>query len=429
MPRARLFGILAFAAAAPAQAQNLPTIGVVGVHQGDLDVDGQRAASEMIADAIAESGFFAPKRPREIADRLAGRESLVLEEAFLGPGRALLEDGRTLYAQALPDEAVPVLEQAVSTLRNGMATASSTRDLWEAWLYLGASRLTAGDARGARDAFEAAVALNPLRTPSSTTFPPDLVSRYEDVRREQSALRATVRITSPDSGTTVRVNGEDRGEAPLALTDVVPGEVFVTGVSPLGFTAFEVVNVPEAGRLDVPLRLGPPTLAAPAGTAGGRARQTAALYQAVGASSGADLLLVAHTSGGQVTAQLYSVRTDTWSTPASTPYVGSSGDEAARLVSELVVGVREDGTFDADHRATLPDPLDVSTNTLLAHVLVLPDQDVFTDERVKVKKPMPKWAKGVLFGALGAAVVGGASYGAAWGLTDPYQGSIRVTPP
>lgn len=426
MPRLLTAGMLMVGL--PAFAQQVPTVAVVGLHQADLDVAAQRQGADALVLAIDDSGFFDARSPRWVADRLAGREAIVLQEAFLGPGRALLDEGRTLYGQAQAADAVPVLEQAVASLLDGMATARSTRDLWDAQVYLGAARLRAGDGRGAREAFEAAVALNPPRSLSAAEFPPDLVERYEDVRRERVALATSVEVSAGDEGTEVWVNGERRGVAPLVVDGVLPGRNLFAGRSPLGFTAFEVVDVPAARRHAVALRLRDPILAAAPSGRVPRARQVDGLYAALGESVGTDLILVAGGESGRATLQLYSPRTDTWSTAREIAYSGSAADELVAALPDLLVAVRDDATFEADARVALPEPLDVSANGLLARMLVLPETDLFADERVKHKKPMPGWAKGVVWGAVGAAVVGGAAWGTAWALTDPFQGTIVVRP-
>jgi len=238
MPRSFTLGILALTHVASAQDE--PTVGIVGLHQADLSVTDQRDASEVFAVAVEQAGFFEARRPLWISDRLQGREALVLRDAFGGGGRQLLEEGRALYGQAQMDQAVATLEEAVQTLGQTFALTRGPRDLWDALIYLGAARQASGDYRGGRDAFEAAVAVMPLRTPSAQEFPPDLISRYEDLRRERQALATSVRVTAGDDGTVVWVNGERRGTTPVVIEDVIPGTNYFIGESPLGFTAFTI---------------------------------------------------------------------------------------------------------------------------------------------------------------------------------------------
>ena len=145
------------------------------------------------------------------------------------------------------------------------------------------------------------------------------------------------------------------------------------------------------------------------------------------AETNVDLLLFAGTESGQATAQLYSPRTDTWTEPVSTRYVGSSADELADVLPTLWVKVREDGTFEPDARTSLPRGLDVSGNVMLSRMLLLPDQDLFADERTEPKKK--NLGKVLLASGITVAVLGGVAWGAAYALTDPFQGRVGVTLP
>ncbi len=425
MPRS--FTLVTLLLAGPALAQDTPTVAIVGLHQADLSVSDQREASEIFAQAIEEAGFFEARRPKWVADRLRGREPLVLRDAFGGAGRSRLEEGRTLYGQAQMDQAVFTLEEAVETLGQGLALTRSPRELWDALIYLGAARQAAGDYRGGRTAFEQAIAVMPLRTPSSQEFPPDLIQRYDDLRRERQALATTVRVTAGDDDTAVWLNGEHKGTTPLTVEDVIPGRNYFYGESPLGFSAFQVADVQEARQGEVALRLDTPMLASPASSETGRARQIADLYSALGESLEVDMILVAGTAEGEATAQLYSTRTDTWTTTVSTRYVGSSADELSDVLPTLWVSVREDGTFEPNARVATPRGLDVSGDVLLSRILLLPEQDAFADERTEKK---PKKVGKILLGVgIGVAVAGGVAWGTAYALTEPFQGRIGFSQP
>lgn len=429
MPRLFTLGTLATALSLPlsAAAQDNPTVAIVGLHQADLSVADQREASEVFVDAVRQAGFFTPRSPMWVQDRLDGREPLVLRDAFGGQGRALLEEGRTLYAQAQMDESVAVLEEAVTELGENMSLSRSPRDLWDALVYLGVARQAAGDYRGGRDAFEDAIALMPLRAPSAQEFPPDLIQRYEDLRRERRALATDVEVLAGDDGTVVWLNGERKGTTPLVIEGVIPGTNYFFGESPLGFTALASQDLPEARRSTVQLRLDTPQLVDPDRSDIGRSRQVASLYSALGEALEADLVLVAGTMEGQASAQLYSRRTDTWTEPVTTRYVGSSADELADVLPSLWVKVRRDGTFEEDAREALPRGLDVSGNVLLSRMLLLPEQDLFADLR-EDDKPK-KLGKVLIITGVTAAVIGGLAWGTAFALTEPYQGRVGVTVP
>jgi hypothetical protein len=185
--------------------------------------------------------------------------------------------------------------------------------------------------------------------------------------------------------------------------------------------------VQEAQQGEVALRLDTPMLASPASSETGRARQIAGLYAALGESLEVDMILVAGTAEGEATAQLYSTRTDTWTSTVSTRYVGSSADELSDVLPTLWVNVREDGTFEPSARVASPRGLDVSGDVLLSRVLLLPEQDVFADERTEKK---PKKVGKVLLGVgIGLAVAGGVAWGTAYALTEPFQGTVGFSQP
>jgi len=423
----RFFLFCILVAPGVARAERLPTLAVVGIHQAQLTPDEQRRASDALVQAIEDSHFFTALDLSDLEPALVGRESLILQDAFLGPGRELLEDGTQYYNQAQPEQALPLLEDAVRTLRLAMATSTSTRDLWDAWVYVGATHVVLGEGHPAREAFQSAVALNPFRTPNTAQFPPQIVERYEVVRRERTALASTLIVDADEADTVIWLNGIERGTVPITLEGVVPGENFLHARSPNGFFAFETVEVPEADTKRVSLRLGEPTLGYPADSRFARSRQVSSLYRTLGEYLSTDLILLAGTLGDQLVLQLYSPRTDDFSQPVEVSYLGSAADEAVVAIPNVLAGVRQDGTFDPTNRAPLPAPIDVGTNQLLARILVVPREAPHLGTQVTPRTP--KWVTWGVVGLAGAAVAAGTVWGVSYALTDPHQGTIIVGPP
>ncbi len=423
MPRFVLLGTLlpAWAAASP-----LPTIAVVGLHQEALTPDQQRRGAAEIVAEIDETAFFRGRMLTDLEPFLRGREALILEDAFLGPGRALVDDGRVLFNGAQPADAVPVLEDAVQALRAAMVTAPSTRELWDAWFLLGAARLEIGLEVEARAAFAAAAALSPLRTPDAARFPPTLVEHYETVRRERTQLGSTLTIEADERDTAIWLNGEPRGVVPLTLHNVLPGENFVHARSPKGFFAFQPVSIPEAGRRTATLRLGDPPLGVPEESRVARSRQIGGLYRAFGRRAGVDLVLIGGTMGEELLLQLYSPRTDGFSQSLSIPYTGSAVDEALEALPELLAGVTREGTFEADYRTAVAVPLVAGSNRWLARSLTLSDVDAVPQP---TRTGLPRWARWTLVGVGAAAVLGGTAAGVHYATLDPHQGAVIVLPP
>src|SRR5690606_36950496 len=112
-------------------------------------------------------------------------------------GRRLLDDGRHLYNQAQPEDAVPVLRRAIASLELGQAAAADVRDLWEAWVYLGTSLQALERADEADAAFRSAAALSPARSPNPGLFPPPVVQAWAAARDALRAQAVTLRIDAP----------------------------------------------------------------------------------------------------------------------------------------------------------------------------------------------------------------------------------------
>ncbi|MBW1876757.1 MAG: hypothetical protein JRJ84_00190 [Deltaproteobacteria bacterium] len=423
----RFFLLCILTSAGVAHAERLPTLAVVGIHQSQLTPDEQRRASEALVRTIEDSHFFTALTLADLEPALAGRESLILQDAFLGPGRELLDDGKQYYNQAQPEQALPLLQDAARILRLAMATSTSTRDLWEAWVYVGATHLLLGEGREAREAFQNAVSLNPFRTPNTAEFPPHIVERHEVVRRERTALASTLTVEADEADTLIWLNGIERGAVPITIDDVVPGENFLHARSPNGFFAFETVEVPEADTKRVSLRLGEPSLGYSADSRFARSRQVSSLYRTLGDYLSIDLILLAGTLGDQLVLQLYSPRTDGFSRPVEVAYRGSAADEAVAAITTVLSGVRQDGTFDPTNRAPLPAPLDVGNNQLLARTLVVPREAPFLSTETGPRTP--KWITWGVVGLAGAAVAAGTVWGVSYALTEPHQGTIIVGPP
>ncbi len=162
---------------APLQAFAAPTIAVVGVHQPELTEAAQTATVQQVVDAIDAGGKADALTLAEFHASLAGREEVALREGLLGEGRRLLGEGRNLYNQAAWQEAVPVFQAAITALERSIPGSSTTRELWEAWVYLGACHLQLDAAGEATPAFQAAIALSAGRQPDAAVFRPITISK------------------------------------------------------------------------------------------------------------------------------------------------------------------------------------------------------------------------------------------------------------
>lgn len=419
----------------PASAGEMPSVGVVGVHRAELDAAGQRRVVGALAEAIERTGRAEALTPAEVARTVQGREEVVLSDGLLGPGRRLLDDGRHLYNQAQPEEAIPVLRRAIASLELGQAAATDVRDLWEAWMYLGTSLLAVERAEEADVAFRSAAALIPARSPNPGLFPPPVVEAWTAARDALRAQAVTLRIEAPGDARLV-LDGVEVGRGSATVEGVLPGDHHLAARGD-GVQAYERLTLfPPSGDgegrvVDVRLTLGPPTLGRAAEGAAARSRQTGALYRALGDHArNVDLLLLAGTTDDVLHLQLYSPPTDSFGQAVDVPIDGELVDAAARGVPLLFEAVGPDGALAVGHTSPLALPLDVGSNVALATLLVHP-RPTPSPDRPKVARSGPRVLP-LLLGAAGVAAIGtGAYFGvsAVTGVTGPrHDGTIRVGP-
>ena len=110
-----LLGLLAAPEAMAARARTGTEVAVVGVHLPKQTDETSLSASLALVEALDAAGVVGLS-PEAVHARLAGRESLVVDGAALGPGRRKREEGRILYDRADFEGAIPVLEEAVQAL-------------------------------------------------------------------------------------------------------------------------------------------------------------------------------------------------------------------------------------------------------------------------------------------------------------------------
>jgi hypothetical protein len=353
-----------------------PTIAVVGVHQPKTDAAFQASAVTAIGAAIEATGKFDALDKTELATLIAGREDIILEEAFNAPGRRPLENGRLLYESANPQEAIPAFKDAIESLTSSMATAKSAKDLWEAYIYLGVASGAVDDAAGQRAAFAAAASLAPARNPSTAKFPPDVIAAYDAVRAGVIAKPGILTITTTPPGSRVFLNGEEQGVSPMIITKVYAGLNHVTVRGDGGTSGYTAVKLEPSGTATLPLTLSAPTLGHGGDTKIARARRAGSLYRALGERNNANLTLLAGTFEDKLYLQLYSAASDGFSAPVAVPFAGDATDEAVAAIPALLATVQPDGSLAVKDQAPTAAPLDVGANPLLAQMLLNPEKIV-----------------------------------------------------
>jgi hypothetical protein len=422
MLRFTVIGTLLF----PTLALATPKIAVVGLHQEELDLAAQRAASARIAAAIDATGNFEALDADEVTAAIEGREELAMSDAFLAHGRKLLDDGRLQFQQAEPDFAIPLLQSAVDEFESTMAYNPAQKELWEAYVFLGASQHGIGDQAGTMRAFSAAAGLNPDRRPTTRQFPPNIVELYDgiasDLQGRVSALNVSVKVRDA----TVWVDGIARGAAPLTV-EVLPGSHHVLVRTPDGTAGYANVAIGPKSSKDVRVELQASRLGSTSDSKFVRTRETAALYEALADHVDADFWLVSGEYQEAIYAALYSPAADSWSNYVRVPLMERGDDETIQAVTELMAMVDNGGSLKRDAYAETSIPLDRSANELLANLLVTADATVDDGPIVVEKKPFPWW---VVAASAGAVAAGAGGYGIYRVAThDPNQGKIVVTLP
>jgi hypothetical protein len=426
-----------------AQAQ-LPTIGVVGLHHPSLDPTAQKQAVSQLVSAIEASGKFDGVPTGEVRSGILGRESVILEEGLLSGPREKLTLGRTAYNQALWDEAIVQLTEAVNGFRATFRGANNSEDLWDAQVYLGSSHILKEkpNVAEAKAAFSAAVALSPAKPVNPALFPPNVVEVFEQVRTQLRATRATLQIVA-GPGSSVWLDGVARGPSPVSVPEVVAGEhhVLARSATSDGYLKFTLGRAAPP-PIDVPM--GNPTFGSAAATPIGRSGQVAALYESLAARSGGiDYLLIGGSVDNKLQLQLFDARARTYSGTLVVPFVDDPTDEAVQALPNLVRGISADGSFAT--AAAAPPPLDVGANAELALLLTervapLPftGAPAFPGARVatepaeeKPERERKKVKAGTVLGVIVTTlVVGGGAAGGYYLLsrepTDPNQGTVIV---
>ena len=396
-----------------ALAARLPEVAVVGVHVEGLDEEGGELASARIGEAIERTQAMTYVEPQFVSAKLKGRESLVLEDFALSEGRALLEEGRVLYQNAEPDQAIPLLQMATQELEAGISATGTTDLLIEAWLVLGLAQTGMGEMGAANAAFREVVVMDPSRQLDPISYPPDVVEAYSAVRAEVMGEGTGKLALSTTPGAEVFVDGRSVGVAPITVEDLPVGRhrIFVTAEG--GLRAYDEVLIEADGMRKLSLSLDDRQITAPAQDRYERAAQTERLYGSVGAYCQTPLVLLAgEVEGDQVAVLLYSSRTKNFShfltAPAGSDPVGAIVD----LIPALGSYVSETGDIRPERVSVSVPAFVISDNAVLEQILLAPNEEVQV-QYIEKGAPWYLWAAG---GGIAAAGIGVGVY--AW-LSEP----------
>jgi len=407
-------------------------VAVVGLHISGVDADSAVSAAEQMVDALDRTGRIEVVAPGEVRARLSGREELVIEGTFLGPGRNMLEEGRVLYERADFESAISVLNDAVAALRDGLPGATESKDLIDALLLLGLANAGVGELDSARAAYKQVIVLDPSRRIDPVNYAPKIVALFDEVREQVLALpTGSIEVSGPPGELKVFVDGRRVDDATGRIKDLPAGTHYLLVVGEQGRREFASIELAPGEDKSYLATLAGTSIGQPGDEAGQRSQQTSLLYSAVGDFVETPLVLMGGEVGdGKVSLQLYEPRTETFSRAVTADAGGDPLGALLDLSPTLANYVTDDGLLRTDRVSPQVSSLDISTNMLLASILLDPEP-IVQIETVSAGPPWYLWAGVAALAAGGAAaavvVFGPDSTGPAEPV-DPDQGTVVIGP-
>jgi len=436
-------GLLGIFFCSYAHAADTAQLAVVGIHSAELTALDQEQLVTELVEVIDASGKVKGIHGSRVAASIQGREEIILRQALLGDGNQALQNGKNLYNQALPEDAIPALEIAIEQLEQGIVAANATKDLWEAYVYLGTSHQSLDHVEAAEAAFRSAAALSPSRAPNPALFPPFVTEAFNQAHADLAAAATQLVVTIADSDATVFLDGEDKGKGSITITDVLPGRHYLLarGGGKQAFTVLDIpapssddeapapeapppdpteeqppidgTQPPASGGVEVTLELGIPVLGTAGATPIARARQTTSLYRTLGEhSDNVDLFLLAGVTDEEwLHLQLYAPSADTFSKQIEIRYGGKIEEETIQALPLLLNVLDKNGYLPTASTVPTAAPLDIGTNAQLATLLTQPRPPAAGGGSAdNAKKGVKAWA--VIAGVVATGAVAGGGYGA-----------------
>lgn len=411
-------------------------IAVVGVHFNDLSVDETELLNRKLEKRIRGISDLDAVGPEILRERLIGRQELVLQDMALSIGLKKLEEGKLLYDRAQTTQALPALEEALMLLNQSVSVTGETRHLRDAYLYLGLSHTALGNNADAKRSFAQAVVLGPEMELDPLRYPPRVQEAFSAIRdRIRAAPPATLRIQVPDQmPVTIWVDGRKRGSAPLTISGLPPGRHFIRAVGPFALRGYKSVGLSPDQDLPVFLPMDQHGFGQVASSVDDRARQTAALYKALGQHVQTELILVVgQVQDGQISAQLFSSRNGRFSKPLTLAASNDWTNELVALLPAVLSDANAQGDILSDKISVRTPALQITSNDILASLL-LENQKIVTGvpapreekERQNDSRFVQRYKWWLVGG--GAVVVGGVGAAIVVGTAPSDDGTITVGP-
>lgn len=212
------------AAQAPAETRSALVVGCV-----TLGPDLSPRLSDKIADLLRaelSAARIAVVPGRDVENLRQGATTAPPPD--LREARAALESGKDLYLRLEVDRAAERLEAARQAFESALPQTGDFAPLAEALGYLGASRLEMKDLVAADAAFRALLSLRPGFDLDARVYSPDVVQAFARAKfAAAQAPVASLAISSVPQLASVVLDGERRGETPVAIEGVPVGRHYL----------------------------------------------------------------------------------------------------------------------------------------------------------------------------------------------------------
>ena len=236
---------IAWAQSATPQDSANSRIAVVEVHDGKIKPQKTEQVAAALRDAMARLTKLSPVLPEEVNQYIRNHPELTQRKVGEDPYDRYLAEAREHFNNFDFKTAEGLLEKTTSSYRIAPTAQALPFKLTDAYWLLGYVYLSDKNEKLATQTFQEAIRLNPREEMSERDFPPSVVELYRKLRVEylEAQKSVTLDIDSNVEKTNVYLNGKYRGQTPLRLESMTPGEHFIVAVAE-GF-------LPQVKRLEV----------------------------------------------------------------------------------------------------------------------------------------------------------------------------------
>ena len=131
------------------------------------------------------------------------------------------------FAKKDYDTALKQLQGALAFYEEGIASVNKLEAVTETLGYLGACSLSLGFDDDAKDYFQRVLAIMPDAAPLDD-YPVQSVELFEKLKKQAAKKKkATVVVRTEPAGAMVKIDGQERGNSPVTVSDLARGEHYI----------------------------------------------------------------------------------------------------------------------------------------------------------------------------------------------------------